>query len=314
MAADNPDFGVYVTLDELTALRFKGQGFDFLPRQPVHSVLSGRHSSRMRGRGLNFEEIRGYLPGDDPRTIDWKITARTREPHVRVYTEERDRPALMVVDQRIGMFFGSRLFMKSVVAAQIAALGAWRVISVGDRAGAVVFDDVETVDVRPQRSQATVMQILNVLAKKNRALRADSSVTPNPGMLNQALEGVARAAKHDYLVTVITDFDGMDTDTRRLMTHLAQRNDVIAIPVFDPLSSEIPANARLLVSDGELQVELDTGRGTTRQKMLELADERIQEILSWRNQLGIPVAPLTTDRDPVDQIRELLGRALERGR
>ncbi|MGD8898369.1 MAG: DUF58 domain-containing protein, partial [Acidobacteriota bacterium] len=103
------------------ALEYRAEGYSFLPRQPVHSVLAGRHASRMRGRGLNFEEIRGYLPGDDIRTIDWKVTARTREPHVRVYTEERDRPALLLVDQRQSMFFGSRRAMKSVVAAEVAA-------------------------------------------------------------------------------------------------------------------------------------------------------------------------------------------------
>ena len=93
--------GVYVDLDELVRLQFKARGFSFLPRQPIHSLLAGRHASRIRGRGLNFEELRDYLPGDDPRTIDWKVTARTGTPYVRVYTEERDRPALLVVDQRM---------------------------------------------------------------------------------------------------------------------------------------------------------------------------------------------------------------------
>ena len=99
--AETKASGVYVELDELIRLQFKARGFSFLPRQPIHSLLSGRHASRMRGRGLNFEELRDYLPGDDPRTIDWKVTARTGTPFVRVYTEERDRPALLVVDQRI---------------------------------------------------------------------------------------------------------------------------------------------------------------------------------------------------------------------
>jgi len=143
--------GVYVDLDELIRLQFKARGFSFLPRQPVHSLLSGRHASRVRGRGLNFEELRDYLPGDDPRTIDWKVTARTGTPFVRVYTEERDRPALLVVDQRINMFFGSRVAMKSVVAAQLAALGAWRVFDQGDRVGALVFDDADIAEVRPHQ-------------------------------------------------------------------------------------------------------------------------------------------------------------------
>ena len=83
-------------------------------------MLAGRHASRLRGRGLNFEELRAYLPGDDIRTLDWKVTARTREPHVRVYTEERDRSVWLVVDQRISMFFGSRVKMKATAAAEAA--------------------------------------------------------------------------------------------------------------------------------------------------------------------------------------------------
>ena len=82
----------------------------------------------MRGRGLNFEEIRDYRPGDDVRSIDWKVTARLQKPHIRVFNEERDRQALLVVDQRLSMFFGSRRAMKSVAAAEAAAIGAWRVL------------------------------------------------------------------------------------------------------------------------------------------------------------------------------------------
>src|SRR6478736_3151869 len=133
--------GVYVALDELIALEQKGRKVSFLPRQPVHSLLSGRFASRMRGRGLNFEEIRDYRSGDDVRSIDWKVTARLQSPHVRVFNEERDRQGLLVVDQRLSMFFGTRRAMKSVTAAEAAAIGAWRVLGVGDRVGAVVFDD-----------------------------------------------------------------------------------------------------------------------------------------------------------------------------
>jgi len=93
--------GVYMPLDDLIRLEHRTRGaFSFLPRQPVHSLLSGSHASRMRGRGLNFEELRGYLPGDDVRSIDWTVTARTGKTHVRVSSEERDRPAVLVLDQR----------------------------------------------------------------------------------------------------------------------------------------------------------------------------------------------------------------------
>src|ERR1700741_1447956 len=125
--------GVYVDLDELIALDQHGHRVSFLPRQAVHSLLSGRYASPMRGRGLNFEEIRDYRPGDDVRSIDWKVTARLQQPHVRVFNEERDRQTLLVVDQRLSMFFGTRRAMKSVTAAQAAAIAAWRILDSGDR-------------------------------------------------------------------------------------------------------------------------------------------------------------------------------------
>jgi len=150
---DSRDSGVYVQLDDLVRLQHKASGFSFLPRQPVHSILSGRHTSKLRGRGLNFEELRDYLPGDDTRNIDWKVTARAGTPYVRVYTEEKDRTVWLLIDQRVGMFFGSKDRMKSVVAAEVAAISAWRVLSVGDRVGALVFNDSEISVVPPHRSR-----------------------------------------------------------------------------------------------------------------------------------------------------------------
>ena len=166
--------GVYTDVESLVKLKYQGQGFSFLPRQPIHSLLAGQKTSRMRGRGINFEEIRNYLPGDDIRNIDWKVTARMRKPHTRVYTEERDRPTLLVVDQRINMFFGSKRAMKSVVAAEAAALGAWRVVGVGDRVGAVIFNDTEIESIRPHRSNKTVLNILGSLVRMNQMLTTNT--------------------------------------------------------------------------------------------------------------------------------------------
>ena len=301
--------GVYVTLDELTRLQYRARGFSFLPRQPVHSLLSGRHTSRMRGRGLDFEELRRYLPGDDPRTIDWKVTARTGKPHVRVYTEERDRPALIVVDQRIGMFYGTRVNLKSVTAAQIAAAGAWRVTGVGDRIGAVVFDDSEIEEVAPHRSGQTVLRILHVLVEKNTALRADSPARSNPAMLNAVLRGVARNVSHDYLIVIVSDFDGADDETTRLVTRMAHHNDVIAIPVYDPSSQELPTTGRLVVSDGEVQIEVDFGKKSSRRRLLDFAEGRLASVMAWQQEIGVPVMPISTAEDVMDQMRSLLGRA-----
>ena len=130
---DQKDTRVYTPLSHLRSLEPAARKLSFLPRQPAKSVLSGKNASRLRGRGLSFEELRDYLPGDDIRTIDWKVTARTGSPHVRVFTEERDRPSYLLVDQRMSMFFGSKLNMKSVTAAEAAAIAAIRILHQGDR-------------------------------------------------------------------------------------------------------------------------------------------------------------------------------------
>lgn len=299
--------GVYVGLDELIRLQYKARDFSFLPRQPIHSLLSGRHASRMRGRGLNFEELRNYLPGDDPRTIDWKVTARTQEPHVRVFTEERDRPALFVVDQRIAMFYGTKVELKSVTAAKVAALGAWRVLDQGDRVGGLVFDDREITEVRPHRSQDAVMRLLGAVVKKNHALRAGPDITSNPAMLDQVLEQAARIAKHDNLVTVVSDFDGVDEATRRLVLRLSEHNDVLLALVHDPSATELPEMSRLVVSDGELQLELDLGESKVRKRVEQYGVERLERVIAWQREMGVPVLPINTAEDPIRQVARLLG-------
>ncbi len=299
--------GVYVELDDLVRLQHRVQGLTFLPKQPIHSLLSGRHASRMRGRGLNFEEIRAYLPGDDVRSIDWKVTARTRETHVRVFTEERDRPAFAVVDQRMAMFFGTRRALKSVVAAEAGAASTWRILDQGDRPGGVVFDDDGWEIIRPHRSRKTVMRILETIVEKNRALSADRTTPANPAIFNRVLEAINRRAGHDYLITIISDFDGVDEESDRLLMRMARHNDVLAVPIYDPSAEAGLHGGRLVVSGGELQMEIDTARGSVQRRMKDVVDRRLSQVMGWQDTLGVPVLPLTTERDPLDQVRELLG-------
>ncbi|MGX1739918.1 DUF58 domain-containing protein [Bosea sp. NPDC055353] len=303
-----PGARAFVTLDELLRLKHRAQGFSFLPRQPVHSLLAGRHASRLRGRGLNFEELRHYFEGDDTRTIDWLATARLGSPHVRVYSEERDRPVVLLVDQRSTMFFGSRRAMKSVAAAEAAALAAWRVTSLGDRVGAVVFGDDGLVTVKPQARDAGAVRVLSEIARQNTALKHASPSERGPGRLNEALAAAARIVAHDGLVCVISDMDGADDETRRLVTRLCAHNDVLAVFIQDPLEEQLPDVGRATFSSGEAQIEVDVSGASLRRRF---HDERVQ----WRQNLAelsrsraIPVLPISPDRDVAAQFRELIGR------
>ena len=305
--SNRQDSGVYVQLDELVRLQHKASGFSFLPRQPVHSVLSGRHTSKLRGRGLNFEELRNYLPGDDTRHIDWKVTARTRTPYVRVYTEEKDRTVWLLIDQRVSMFFGSQHRMKSVVAAEVAAISAWRVLSVGDRVGALVFNDSEISVIAPHRSRERVMQILKQVVDKNQALNASPDVKPNSGKLNEALKQVSILARHDCLVCLITDADGINAETRKHVTRLAEHNDVLTAFIYDPLEKDMPAAGRLRFADSEGQLETDTSSRKLRTAFQNEFEQKLERIQSASRRFSIPVLALHTSSPVPEQMRDAFG-------
>jgi uncharacterized protein (DUF58 family) len=298
---------IYADLDELVRLQFEAQGFSFLPRQPVHSILHGRHASRLRGRGLNFEELREYVVGDDIRNVDWRATARTGRTQVRVYTEERDRPVWLLVNQRQSMFFGSQDRMKSVTAAEAAALAAWRVLGGGDRVGAMVFDDDEIVTIRPHRSRGQVMRVLEAIVEKNHALRGDARVPANPAILNDALRRLIPLATHDSLICIIGDGSAADETTRELATRLAAHNDLLFVMVFDPLEVRIPPSGRLMASDGLRWLSFDSDSKSLGQGFERLFRSRAQWIEDAARQRAIPVLPVSTAEPVAIQIRERLG-------
>ena len=190
--------------------------------------------------------MRHYVAGDDVRTIDWKVTARTGAPYVRVYTEERDRPVLLVVDQRMSMFFGSVLNMKSVTAAEAAALSAFRVRDKGDRVGGIVFGDEEMEELRPSASIRGLNRFLDRLAAANGRLTAKApTVSPMP--LSRPVQAAARIVKSGALVMVFSDFDGWDAGVEKPLRQIAQRNDLILFSVLDPTARHLSEDLEVVM-------------------------------------------------------------------
>ena len=298
---------IYTSLHALVRLRYTAQGFSYLPRQPVRSLLSGRKRSRLRGRGLDFDELRHYQPGDDIRTMDWRVTNRTGKPHVRVYTEERDRPVIAVVDQRLPMFFGSRQKMKSVVAAEVAAITAWRVLAVGDRIGAILFNDSQTLEVKPTRNERKVMGWLGDLTAMNKDLSVTRGRSSNPQGLAQALQLLERSIGHDYLVVLISDFYGWDEAALKTIRRISQHNDIICTLVFDPLERDISSASKLVVSDGRFQLEIDPARQGLGEKFEASFKSSVAHVQGDLKRHHIPVLPVDTVSPVADQLREKLG-------
>lgn len=309
ISRNEPIPGVYSNLSELVVLQHQARGFSFLPRQPIHSLLAGRHASRLRGRGLDFEELRHYQFGDDVRLIDWKATNRTRKTQLRVFNEERERIVLLVIDQRLSMFFGSQRCMKSVTAAEAAALAAWRVVFAKDRVGAVVFNDSTIAEIRPQRSRGTVMQILGAVLEQNHGLAINAGIIANAAMLNEALRRVGRLTKHDALVCLITDGHGTDEETERLTARIATHNDVLAILIYDPLEAALPNAGPVVFAESARQLEVDTGSDRLRTAFRASFDERVARARSFLLRREVPLIPISTAEEVAGQLRRLLGKS-----
>jgi uncharacterized protein (DUF58 family) len=304
--ADAPDPRVYTSLRALARLRHAGADFNYLPRQRIGSLLSGRRRSRLRGRGLDFDELRNYRPGDDIRTMDWRVTNRTGRPHVRVYNEERDRPVIAVVDQRLPMFFGSVARMKSVVAAEVAAVTAWRVLAVGDRIGAVLFNDKKCLHTRPTRSDRRVIGWLGDLASMNNALSVEHRPGADANALTGALETLERRIGHDHLVILISDFFGCDEATFAAIRRIRAHNDVLCAHVYDPLERDISQASQLVVSDGRYQLEIDPAHEDLGSKFEASFEHSMQHVSAQLRRHDIPVLPISTVEPVVAQLGRLL--------
>ncbi len=296
---------IYVEVKTLRELAGPSRAISLLPRQPARSLLNGRHASCLRGRGLNFEELRNYLPGDDPRTIDWRVTARAGTPYVRVYTEERDRPGLVLVDQRMSMFFGSVAYMKSVVAAEAAAIVAHRMLGQGDRIGGMVFGDAVISEHRPRRSATTLTQFLTALATGNQALHAGWQ-PPELITINEVLKRALKLMPRSGLVVLISDFDGLTDQSEPLLRQLSQRGDLVLIQVSDPASHRV-MDKSISISDGGLQANLDLADPALRARVQASFDTRLTTLMDLARKYRFPVLPLSTDQPALAQMSQLFG-------
>jgi uncharacterized protein (DUF58 family) len=300
---------VYVSLAQLMALEFKARDLSFLARQPRGSILAGNHASRLRGRGLNFDELRRYQPGDDLRHLDWRASLRTGKPVVRTFTEERDRPALIVVDQRMSMFFGSQRSFKSALGAELAALAAWMVFNAGDRVGGLVFNDQRIDSIAPLRSRKRVEALLSRIAEQNRALSAANPDAEDEDQLDKVLQRCLALAGHDHLICIVSDFAGAGERTLQLMRQLSAHNDVIALQVYDPLAMKLPNNGRLLVTQGELQVELAIEKRNVHQPLGDFLSGRLQDVATLLRRSQVPLMMFSTAEEAHAQLRAELGKS-----
>lgn len=298
---------VFVSLQDLLKMEHYARNFSFqAKKQKVRSILGGKHASKLRGRGLDFEEVRAYVAGDDIRNIDWKVTARTQKTHSKVFSEEKEKPALIVVDQSKSMFFGSQQKTKSVVAAEIAALAAFRILKEGDRVGGVVFADEGIDIIYPKRDRKNILRFLEKMVERNRQLENSSPVQFEEA-LKETLAKIRNIVTHDFLIVLISDFQRYSPQVIKFLAQTAQHNDVVLIKIYDPMERDIP-HTKLVAGDGEKQIFIEGDDKQIRQNFQDGFEKEYTDFEVQMKKHQIPLLLIDTVQEVNDQLKEILKR------
>ncbi len=297
--------GIRVSLGELIEMRHRIGEVQLFSTPARRSPLIGLHHSKLRGRGVDFDQVRAYQAGDDVRTIDWRVTARTQEPHTKLFHEERERPVFLVIEQSSRLFFGSALCLKSVLAAQAAALFGWAALNHNDRIGGLVFSDQEHHEIKPRRSKQSLLQLLNVLVRSNQQLGCSDGRAPRE-TFSLALRRAREVLRPGSLVVILCDERTLNDTAEQQLALLARHTDLILLPLNDPLDHALPSAGLLRFAEGEAELELDTQDEHLRNSYRELADARRSRWQRLAQKLGVPLLPLSTRFELVEQLRDQL--------
>ncbi|GGJ84038.1 DUF58 domain-containing protein [Pseudomonas matsuisoli] len=272
------------------------------------SPLSGVHHSRLRGRGVDFDQVRVYQSGDDVRNIDWRVTARTQVPHTKLFHEERERPVFILAEQSQRLFFGSAHAFKSVVVARAAALLGWACLDHNDRIGGLVFGDRAHHEVKPRRSKQSLLQLFNHLERFSQGLSAADMATPDA--LVQALRRAREVLRPGNLAIVLCDERGLDDQSEQQLILLGRHVELMLLPVYDPLDRALPVAGllRFQQSSGQdsAELELDTNADALRAGYAALAQARMMRWQQLAQRLNVMLLPLSSAEDVVDQLRDQL--------
>jgi uncharacterized protein (DUF58 family) len=275
----------------------------------VNSMQTGAYVSHFRGRGMEFDESRPYQPGDDPRSIDWRVTARSTTAYTKLFREERERPVLVVTDLRASMHFATRGCFKSVNASRAAALLSWAAHHRGDRLGGLIFGDTTHRELKPRLGRRAALRFVHELVthpdwkNRERAPEIDSEAA-----LTQAMSALRRVARPGSLVVVLSDFLGFSRAAQAYLSSVARHNEVLAVFLNDPLERKLPPPGRYRLVSRDDELAIDTIAKSARRDYSDAFTQRADELEAFCHRYGVHLMSMSTEDDPVTTLQAALGR------
>ncbi len=261
----------------------------------VNDVLAGEYHSVFKGQGMEFDEVRAYQPGDDIRTIDWNVTARTGDPYVKRYVEEREITVFFLVDLSASGSFGSKEKLKNEIAAEFCALLAFSAIKNNDKVGLIVFTDTIELFIPPAKGTSHVLRLIRELL-----FFEPGQIRKKTGTdIASGLDYLGRVLHKRGVVFLVSDF--LDQDFEKPLRVLARKHDLIAVTVSDPRELALPDVGLLEIQDAETgeTFVIDAGSKTVRSRYARLAEEKNKKLSDLFQSTGVDHIQLFTDRDYV---------------
>lgn len=299
--AQNGTNAIDTGLTELLWYQRYTKVLDLTPRMAIHSKLAGTYLARSKGRGMEFDEVRHYQNGDDVRTIDWRVTARTGKVHTKLFREEKERPVFILTDLGQSMRFGSTLLFKSVQAAHLAALIAWHVKQRGDKLGGLVFSQAQHIELKPQSRSHGVLRYFHALTEIHQNNSGERGLT-----LDQALSQLRRLVRPGSLVYILSDFSQFGAEGLRHIRAIRQHNEVTCCPITDPLELALPqhSSGTAAVSDDNDVGYINLGSSALQQRYQSVQQQQQQQLKQHISQLGCKWLPVSAAEPVLHQLEQ----------
>ena len=248
--------------------------------------------------------MRLYAPGDDVRSIDWRVTARSGDPHTKLFQEDREQPIVLLVDLRSPMWFGSKNCFKTVLASHIASVLAWAGLDAGERVGGIAMTNSGLVEIKPQRSKRSVLRLLRLMesAPSPSASLGDDA----PDTWSVALSQLKSLSRPGARLMVISDFTDLlsDTTVEKTLRDIVSHRQVVCFKITDPLDAELPPSGRYALTDGNKQIKIDTSMQRLRNAYKVDFEKSQAAVVDYLRRYQVPLVTVDTSENP----NELLQR------